>query len=352
MQKYLGILFALVLALSFSLVPAAPASAAGTPIIDGVIDAGEWDGATVIPVASGMGNVSVLAYTDYLYVLFNVTDSTDARLGENLVGNDKIGLNINPTDGGPWGKPYDIVFQTGADPAAFTTPDPNVDDSSSGMTDGWETEWCIVGNQLPLPLDAETMTLYDYGTGTRISEWKVPLASIAPSAGDSLKVGGACDNLHVVGGAQGNSYSYPPTLEWGDPFGTFVDVLVQANISVGLVADAPEIIAISVTPTSIDFGTIRPGDTVPTPAATITVENIGTVTVDVDASLVPLTGTVFNYLQLGGAYSPAYSGIWDDIVESLLPSKSHLLSTQLVVPSTYSAKGVEEATVTFIAAPK
>jgi len=188
------------------------------PEVDGIVNLGEWDDATEISVTGDMGIVKVLATTDYLYVLFDVVDSTDARLGENQVGNDKIGLNINPTDGGPWGKPYDIIFQTGADPAAFTTTLP--EGLSSGMSDSWYTEWVIDGTQFDLPPDLETMTLYD--GGNRITEWKVPLASIDLSAGDVLNIGGACDNLEDSGG----SYSFPDDLDWADPSSTFVNIVV------------------------------------------------------------------------------------------------------------------------------
>ena len=187
------------------------------PELDGIVSLGEWDDATEISVAGDMGIVKVLATTDYLYVLFDVVDSTDARLGENQVGNDKIGLNINPTDGGPWGKPYDIIFQTGADPAAFTTTLP--EGLSSGISDSWYTEWVTDGTQYDLPPDLDTITLYS--EGMRVSEWKVPLASIDPSAGDVLKIGGAADNL----GDSGNSYVYPIGLEWAD-VSTYVSIIV------------------------------------------------------------------------------------------------------------------------------
>ncbi|MFH1503608.1 MAG: hypothetical protein ABIE36_03040 [Candidatus Diapherotrites archaeon] len=183
-----------------------------SPTIDGVISSGEWDGATIIDVANGMGTVSVIVDTDYIHVLFDVVDSTDARLGQNQVGNDKIGLNINPGLGA-WGKPYDLVFQTGADPAAFTTTLPT--GVSSGMSDGWYTEWVINGIQLTLPSDVETKTIY---TGNnRISEWKFPVSS---QCGDILKIGGACDNLADGGG----SFSYPPSLSWSDPIATFKEI--------------------------------------------------------------------------------------------------------------------------------
>lgn len=188
------------------------------PELDGIVSLGEWDDATEISVAGDMGIVKVLATTDYLYVLFDVVDSTDARLGENQVGNDKIGLNINPTEGGPWGKPYDIIFQTGADPAAFTTTLP--EGLSSGISNSWYTEWVIDGTQYDLPPDLDTITLYS--EGMRVSEWKIPLISIDPSAGDVLKIGGAADNL----GDSGNSYVYPIGLEWAN-VSTYFNIIVH-----------------------------------------------------------------------------------------------------------------------------
>lgn len=189
------------------------------PELDGIVSMGEWDDATEISVAGDMGIVKVLATTDYLYVLFDVDDPTDARLGENEVGNDQVGLNINPTEGGSWGKPYNIVFQTGSDPAAFTTTEPKTDISSSGQTDDWETEWVIDGVQLLIPLDLETITIYS--EGTRVSEWKVPLATISPASGDVLKVGGSV-GIDVGTG----SYTYPDDLDWSD-VSTYVNIIVH-----------------------------------------------------------------------------------------------------------------------------
>ena len=48
--------------------------------IDGSINpAGEWAGATIIPVASSMGTVSVITDTNFMYVLFDVIDSLTNR---------------------------------------------------------------------------------------------------------------------------------------------------------------------------------------------------------------------------------------------------------------------------------
>jgi len=165
------------------------------PVIDGVITEGEWDDAVVMEVASNMGEVRAKKMGGYLYVLIDVQDSTDARLGENVKGNDQVGFNINPTDMASWGHPYDIIFQTGADPNAWGG-------SSSGQTDGWETQWSLENvQQAAFPADLETMTIYD--AGQRVSEWKIPLGSVTPTL-----VGGAID----VG--DGNSYAFPVGLDW------------------------------------------------------------------------------------------------------------------------------------------
>ena len=194
----------------------AMSSAVSAVTIDSTISSGEWDGAVSIPVVSGMGTVKLLATTDYLYVLFDLVDSNDARtqyVGE--VGNDQISININPTDGGPWGFPYDLIFETSALSGGAYLPDdgghhqlpwnPKVNSGTS--SDNWATRWFPNNAQGALPGDLESATTYS--GGKRITEWKIPLASIGVSPGDTLKVGGAVD----VG--DGNSYVYPIGLDWG-----------------------------------------------------------------------------------------------------------------------------------------
>jgi len=215
MKKKLSILIALVMAISLCLSPVV-VSAADAPVIDGVFSDGEWDGAIVIPVANSMGTASIIASRDYLYMMFEGDDPTDNR--ESGYGNDKLSININPTDGGPWGKPYDIIFETGTDPAAWQMP-------TCGSSDGYETNWVINGTQQSLPDDVETKTLYS--GGRRVSEWKIPLATIVP-LGTTILVGGNCDNL----GNTGNGYRFPPTLEWAVA-STYVEIPIPpAPVSV------------------------------------------------------------------------------------------------------------------------
>lgn len=204
-MKKLIVAFVMVVALT--LVSATGASAV---TVDGTISSGEWDGATPIPVTSGMGTVSVIPETGYLYVLFDLNDSTDARTSyPSERGNDQISININPTDGGPWGFPYELIFETSAlsseDGGHHVLPwNPKV---NSGTLDGWATRWFPNNAQNALPSDLESSTTYS--GGKRITEWKLPLPSRC-SLGDELKVGGAVD----VG--DGGSYVYPIGLNWSD----------------------------------------------------------------------------------------------------------------------------------------
>jgi len=194
-------------------------------VIDGVVSDGEWDEAVSIDVVDNMGTVKVLATTDYLYVLFDLVDSNDARTDyEFEVGNDQISINVNPTDGGSWGFPYDLIFETSAlsveDGGHHMLPwNPKVNSGTS--SDGWATRWFPNDAQENLPSDLKSATIYS--SGQRITEWKIPLATIGLSPGDTLKVGGAID----VG--DGSSYVYPIGLDWSDA-NTYVDLRIGTVI--------------------------------------------------------------------------------------------------------------------------
>lgn len=125
----------------------------------------------------------------------------------------------------------------------------------------------------------------------------------------------------------------------------YVDnILLNTGPTVGLsvvTIPAPDIVAVSVTPTSIDFGTLYPGQSSST--TVVTVENVGTVTINVDASVEP-TPTVFDNLLIGSLPVPT-SGL----IPGLVGGSSSVVDIQLVVPADYSAKGVETATLVFSA---
>ena len=128
-----------------------------------------------------------------------------------------------------------------------------------------------------------------------------------------------------------------------------VTLTPAANTGTELEVDVPDIVAISVDPTSIDFGTLIPGQT--SAEFAITVENIGTHEVDVDADV---SGSVLftNNLELRNAPDGDPWGInapWSLIVENLAMGDSEALETRLPVPSNYVPAGVKTATLTFTA---
>lgn len=116
--------------------------------------------------------------------------------------------------------------------------------------------------------------------------------------------------------------------------------------STQLTVEVPDIVAISVDPTSIDYGTILPGQT--SGQKNVTVTNIGTHSVTVDIAVSPASGTVFDYLEL---YKAAWSTgtTWDDFITGLAMNASSIVATRLPVPSSYTPGGDEDAALVFTA---
>jgi hypothetical protein len=115
--------------------------------------------------------------------------------------------------------------------------------------------------------------------------------------------------------------------------------------SVSLTVDVPDIVAISVNPTVIDFGTLNPGQT--SSVESITVTNIGTHKVDVDADVYE-AGLFYDNLQLWTTGGWSFRS-WPVIVDDLVMGDSKVLETRLPVPSTYTPSGSETATLIFTA---
>jgi len=125
------------------------------------------------------------------------------------------------------------------------------------------------------------------------------------------------------------------------------DTDVGSSGSVGLTATVPDIVAISVNPTSINFGTLLPGST--SDVFTITVKNVGTRTVNVDAGVSGSAGDLFfDNLAMrldssgGGSTRP-----WSGIITNLAMDGSTYVQTWLPVPSDYTPSGTETATLVF-----
>ena len=182
---------------------------------------------------------------------------------------------------------------------------------------------------LPSPPDANAY-FYDYtgdpdyyahATGAKI--WLVP---------------STCYTAPEVTTWAPGSFLFETDLIWYD------DTDVPDTSTVGLTVGVPDIVAISATPTSIDFGTLYPGETSAT--FDITVENVGTHEVDVDADVYE-AGLFYDNLQLNigtGWYIWSY---WTNIITNLAMGDSELLYTRLPVPGNYIPTGTETATLIF-----
>ena len=126
-----------------------------------------------------------------------------------------------------------------------------------------------------------------------------------------------------------------------------IQVDLGTSSSVGLDVVVPDIVAISVDPTAIDFGQMLP-NTISTPVS-IDVENVGTHKVNVDASVTP-SGTVFDHLELRNVTddkSFTNSAAWPDIITDLEMGITEELETQLSIPYDYPPGGAESATLLF-----
>ena len=114
----------------------------------------------------------------------------------------------------------------------------------------------------------------------------------------------------------------------------------------------PAIVAISVTPTSIDFGDVVVGQN--SKVEVITVNNTGTVPFKVHAYLVPAIGSVFDCLKLNGEYPTGSGGDWTSIMLGLVnipPGNTESVNAQLVVPANWTELGLVEIGLEFLAEP-
>jgi len=164
--------------------------------------------------------------------------------------------------------------------------------------------------------------LYDHATGAKI--WLVPTS--AYDAGQ-----------RKVTAWTPSAFLFETDLIWYDDTDA-------GDSTVALTAEVPDIVAISATPTSIDFGTVYPGHTAV--GDNITVKNIGTKTVNVDASVAG--GAVFGYLQLSiGSGWITTAPSWPSLITGLTMGASKTVYNQLPVPSGYTPTGTETATLIF-----
>lgn len=113
-----------------------------------------------------------------------------------------------------------------------------------------------------------------------------------------------------------------------------------------LTANVPDITAISVDPTSIDFGDLLPGQN--SDMFDITVKNVGTHTVNVTANVDASSDALFDNLEMKyDAAGSFVTGPWNDIITDLAMDGSTYVRTRLPVPSDYTPNGTETGLLVF-----
>lgn len=342
-RKIFSILVTLVLVLGLSLIPAAPVAAAGevtASLVQGGAGKAEWSnvewhsgshsayleaGATVDDVGGILLATEPIPIAEFSGVKFWMNELTGSVHGGSYpdalwpYGDPYINIKLD-LDGNLATDDHDYLEGVDSNPVAeLAWPD---------YADTWTEMEPVHGFY---DMDDSMGSGYDYATpnAQSLEVWKAWLAANHPSA--------VVIQIQIIFGwwadeSNGQTYVDDVTING-------LTYNLEADGSVGLTVDIPEITAISVTPTSINFGTLYPGDS--SVVTTLTVENIGTVTIDVDARVEP-TPTVFDNLLVGTLGVPTTG-----LIAGLVGGGSSVVDVQLVVPSDYNAKGVETATLIF-----
>jgi hypothetical protein len=175
-RKVFSILFALVLVLSFSLVTVVPATANGTPVIDGVISSGEWDGyylGTSVTTWQGGMSVDVYGFADdtYLYAAY-VADMTQLgwSVAAGLCTSDN--LYYKTPESASWPDPGYTLLAAGGYP----------DDVS--QTDG--ADWQNKGSFSTNGIDIYSGDgCYNTAPNPNVAEVKIPLSLLTYAGADN-----------------------------------------------------------------------------------------------------------------------------------------------------------------------
>lgn len=155
--------------------------------IDGTISSGEWIGAATYNIGTNYaltpvsGTVSIIADTQYLYAVLDLTAYTTSTSHHG----DNLGLGVQKGTGGYPSGNWVEFNEADSQPGNWPL--------SSGTIDGRAALWQI--NQVAqssLPGDLQAITLWD--TGHRVTELQIPLSALGGlSDGDTINVVGDVD---------------------------------------------------------------------------------------------------------------------------------------------------------------
>ncbi len=160
---------------------AATAVHAAPVTIDGVINPGEWAGATTVTIGNGGGTGYLKADGSYVYAGFDITGWTSA-MGAGSGGN-LLGFGVWKVNGGAFTSPGVEVQQSLN--AGLVGPTPT---TLNGLLSAWR-----VNGVYQASLPADLMAMESFGTGYRVWELKVPISTLGASPGDTIYVVGGID---------------------------------------------------------------------------------------------------------------------------------------------------------------
>lgn len=130
----------------------------------------------------------------------------------------------------------------------------------------------------------------------------------------------------------------------------------EGGAAVAMTAETPQIVAISVDPTSINFGTLYPGDA--SAQITLAISNIGTVDADVSTLILDAAGDpavtddfFYDNLRLFNPTAPATAAHLYATSPLLVGGAAATPLAQVIVPPNYAAVGTVTGTLVFVAAP-
>jgi len=160
--------------------------------IDGTISSGEWAGATTFTIQGG-GTAYFLADTSFVYAAYDITGWTSA-MGAATGGN-LLGFGVWKANGSAGTSGTGVEFQQATNQANWGGGAP------SGTLNGLASAFRINGQNPPAAsIPASLLAADSFATGHRVWEVKVPIDTMAVSAGDTI---------WVIGGINYNS-----TVHW------------------------------------------------------------------------------------------------------------------------------------------
>ena len=360
-RKIFSILFALVLVLSFSLMPAVPAMANDVPSSTIVFQAstaypltynGDGTYTGVIPCVVG-GGYDIYAKEGASAWFGDDPGSGSVWTSQVITAHDA--WPIWTPDTPDWYQYSLYLYEDGGvqkwairNHAGATVITPWYETSTTAGTNG-ETNpglWPRIPNGVPMSGTMDWAVMYAMETDTGAYLTGTPEI---PGGAASQGGGAGYWDMDWSWGSEAVPLQYPGfdvAVTGGGATTYMVTMTPAAAGTTHLTVELPDIVAISVNPTSIDFGSLIPGQA--SAEYDVAVVNVGTHQCKVDADVSGSGGDLFYdnlYLKnLSGGYSLRD---WGDIITGLNMNQSQTLRTYLQVPSDYTPVGVETAQLTF-----